>query len=84
MLTPQDLRPLRDHIGRLEAQVKFLYEHLGIEYVPESRADDDPRMIEYIKKGDVLQAMRIYREIHGVGVEEAKEGIAEVKGRLGL
>lgn len=84
MLTPQDLRPLRDKIGRLEAQVNFLYEHLGIEYVPESRVDDDPRMIEAIKKGDILGAMRIYREIHGVGADEAKDGVAEVKGRLGL
>jgi len=79
-----EVQELRQRVARLEGKVEFLYRHLGITFVPEAAPDDDPRLIEYLKKGDTLGAMRIYREIHGVGLDEARKGVDEIRGRLGL
>ena len=79
-----EVQELRQRVARLEGKIEFLYSHLGITFVPEATPSDDPRLIEYLKKGDTLNAIRIYREIHGVGLEEARKGVDEIRGRLGL
>ncbi len=68
----------------LQSEVDFLYKHFGITFVPESLADDDPRIIERIKKGNMLQAIAIYRQIHNVEIDGARAGIFEIKGLLGI
>ena len=79
-----EVQELRQRMARLEGKVEFLYRHLGITFVPEATPDDDPRLIDFLKKGDTLGAIRIYREIHGVGLDEARKGVDEFRGRLGL
>lgn len=76
------LRPAdRDRLRRIEHKLDLILTHLGIEYVPPPRAawqelaDDPARKIEAIK---------VYREQHGVGLAEAKkavEGYIEGRGR---
>ncbi len=79
-----EVQALRERVARLEGKVEFLYQHLGITFVPEAGPGDDPRLIDYLKKGDNLGAIRIYREIHNVGIDEARKGVDEIRGRLGL
>ncbi len=80
---------LRDRIAHLEGQVAFLYRHLGVTFIPESAPGDDPRIIEVLKKGNLLEAIKVYREIHStstltIGMDEARRGVEEIKGRLGI
>jgi hypothetical protein len=44
---------------------------------------DDIEVVEYLKKGDVLRAIRAHRSIHGSGFEEAKAVVEDIKSRLG-
>ena len=89
MVTDQDFAALRDRIIHLEGQVAYLHKHLGIAFVAESAPGDDPRVIEAIKGGNLMQAIKVYREVHSnstltIGMDEAKAAVEEIKGRLGI
>jgi len=89
MYTDQDIAKLRDRIVHLEGQVAFLYKHLGVTFVPEAAAGDDPKIIEALKKGNMLEAIKIYRTIYStstltVSMDDAKRAVEEMKGRLGI
>jgi hypothetical protein len=89
MYTDQDIAQLRDRITHPEGQVAFLYRHLGVTFVPESAPGDDLRIVEALKKGNLLEAIKVYREIHStstltIGFDEAKRAVEEIKGRLGI
>ena len=58
-------------------------------FVPEAAPGDDPRIIAALKKGNLLEAIKVYREIYStsrvtVCMEEAKRAGEEIKGRLGI
>ena len=67
LITEQQFSDLRRRVTHLEGQVAFLYSHLGMTFEPEPQLDDDPRIIEALKSGNLLQAMKIYRENTGDG-----------------
>ncbi len=79
-----EIQKLSKRIIQLEAQVAFLYKHLGIEFVPELAPTDDPRIVELLKKGDKLGAIKLHREIYCSGPQDAIAAINEMQGRLGL
>lgn len=84
MVTDQDLGKLRERVIHLEGQVAFLYKHLGVTFVPEAATGDDPKIIECLKKGDLIGAIKVHRGNTGVGYEEGKNAVEEMKGRLGI
>jgi ribosomal protein L7/L12 len=84
MISDQDLLQLKHRINLLEGQVSFLYKHLGIEFVPEVSTNDDPRIIELLKKGNKMDAIKIYREITNADLLNAKNAIEEIQKRLGV
>jgi hypothetical protein len=84
MVTDQDLQQLRRRVILLEGQVAFLYKHLGVTFVPEPGPGDDPRIVEQLKKGNVIEAIKIYRELNDAGLTEAKGAVEEMQGRLGI
>jgi len=79
-----EIQKLSKRIIQLEGQVAFLYKHLGVEFVPEAAPNDDPRVIEALKKGNKVEAIRIYREINSAGAQDAMAAVTEMQGRLGL
>ncbi len=88
-ITEQEYARLRDMVIRLQGEVDFLYKHLGLTFVPESAPQDDPRIVAALKKGNLLEAIKIYRELHSttsvtIGMDEAKLAVEEIKGRLGI
>ena len=83
MVTDEDMQRLRGRVKLLEGQVAFLYQHLGVTYVPEPGPDEDPRIIEQIRKGNLIEAIKIYRELHDAGLTEAKQAVEEIQKRLG-
>ena len=84
MVTEHDLSILRTRIAHLEGRVDFLYKHLGITFVPEAGPEDDPRIIEWLKQGNLIGAIKVYRELHNSDVDTARLAVEEIQGRLGL
>lgn len=89
MATDYDIALLRNRITQLEGQVAFLYRHLGVTFVPESVPGDDPKIIDALKKGNLLLAIKLYRELYStstvmIGLDEAKRAVEEMQRRLGL
>ena len=83
MSTETDVIALRARVAELEDHLEYLYKRLNIEYVPNTSAMD-PRIIESLKKGNKIEAIKIYREIHNVGLAEAKQAVEGVAASLGL
>lgn len=80
----QEINLLRSRIVHLEAQVDFLYRHLGITYVENHNPDDDPRILDALRKNNLIEAIKIYREINDIGLAEAKSAVEEIKRRRGM
>ncbi len=80
----QEIEILRRLISKLEAHVQFLYKHLGVTFVPEAITTDEVDIVEYLKKGDVMGAIRTHRSIHGSDLAEAKAAVDEIRIRAGV
>lgn len=50
---------------------------------PEPVSMEDIEVVEYLKKGDVLRAIRAHRAIHGSDFEEARAAVTDIKIRFG-
>lgn len=83
MSTETDIIALRARVAELEDRLEYLYKRLNIEYIANPSAID-PRIVEYLKKGNKIEAIKIYREIHNVGLAEAKQAVEGVAASLGL
>jgi ribosomal protein L7/L12 len=79
-----EIAALKSYIYKLEARIEFLYKHLGLEYVEPVNPDDDPEVINALRKGNVVEAIKVYRERHKAGLAEAKNAVDEMRARLGL
>ena len=79
-----EIAQLRHRVTQLEGKVAFLYEHLGLTFAPESLVSDDPLVVDELKKGNLLKAIAVYRQINNVDLEDAKQAVQEMQGRLGL
>jgi ribosomal protein L7/L12 len=44
----------------------------------------DPRIIDALKKNNLIEAIKIYREITGVGLAEAKMAVEEINKNRGF
>ena len=80
-----EVRALRQRVSKLETYVNFLYKHFGVTFVPAPFSLDpaDAEVANCLKKGDTVGALRAYRAIHGVSVDEAKATVDEIKAGLG-
>ena len=76
MVTETDILLLKSRISELEDRLNFLYQRLGIEDAdPNSDPVRSPQIQEALRRGNKIQAIKIYRELTGVGLAEAKEAI---------
>ena len=75
---------LRSRISRLEAEVQFLFQHFGLTFSENADPGDDPRVIEALKKNNLIEAIKVYREMTNSGLAEAKTAVEEIRRRRGL
>lgn len=80
MSTEIDLIQLRARVKELEDRLKFIYDHLRIEYSDNPDAQNT-KVIELIKKGNKIEAIKVYREMYNVGLAEAKDAIDKMEAR---
>ena len=80
----QDIAQLRREIRRLQAQMDQLYRHLGLTFVENTAANDDPQVVAALRAGNVVEAIKLYREKTELGLAAAKADVDEMRSRLGL
>ena len=83
MSTESELLALRSRINELEARLEFLYNHLNITY-SNNPDEANKKVMEMLIRGNKIEAIKIYREIHNVGLAEAKQAVDGMETRLGL
>ena len=76
MVTEAEMQLLRSRINELEDRLQFLYRRLNIEYAdPNSDPVISPQIQDALRRGNKIEAIKIYRELTGVGLAEAKQAI---------
>jgi len=80
----EEIGLLRGRISRLEARLDYLYKHLGVTFVEDTRLTDDPQVIAALKANSLIDAIKYYREKQNVGLAEAKAAVEEMRTRLGI
>jgi ribosomal protein L7/L12 len=79
-MSTEDIVALSARIRELESRLKYIYEHFKIEYV-ETPDPLHTKVIELVKKGNKIEAIKEYRQIHNVGLAEAKHAVDEMEAR---
>ena len=89
-MTDQNILDHGRRIAELERKVSELYERLGqaepaglggdsgFSEPASVVASEDPRLVELIQSGKEIQAIKLYRELTGVGLAEAKDAVDEL------
>lgn len=83
-LEQQEIALLNGRVGRLEARLAFIYQHLGITFVEDPRLTDDPQVIAALKANNLLLAIKFYRLATNASLVEAKAAVEEMRARLGI
>ena len=76
MVNETDIIALKARIEELEDRLKFIYRRLNIDYM-DNNSDPvlSPQIQDVLRKGNKIEAIKIYREMTGVGLAEAKQVI---------
>ena len=80
----QEIALLRQQISGMQAQIDQLYRHLDLTFSEDSYQTDDPRVIEALKRNNIIEAIKYYREKTGLGLAEAKSAVEAIKKRRGI
>ena len=83
-LEQQEISLLKGRISRLEARLEFIYKHLGVTFVEDTRLTDDPKVIAALKANNLPDALKFYRMATNASLEEAKSAVEEMRARLGI
>jgi ribosomal protein L7/L12 len=80
MVTEAEIQLLRSRVNELEDRLNFLYGRLNIEYADAASAPAlSPQIQEALRRGNKIEAIKIYRELTGVGLAEAKQAIDQAE-----
>ncbi len=66
-------------LARVEAKLDAFLKHEGITFDP--YANVAPPVLDALRRGKKIEAIKEYREVSGVGLKEAKEYVEEVQRR---
>ncbi len=86
MPTEQEFADLRAEVARLTTLVEQLYYRSGVAVPsPSVPTIDAPpaEIVELVRSGQLIHAIKLWRELTGVGLAEAKNSIDELTRRLG-
>lgn len=79
MSLDREVMELWQQVGKLERQVAFLLDHLGLEYREEPNADVSPEVLDLVRRGKTIKAIQQFRRETGFGLKEAKEFIESLE-----
>ena len=76
MPTEAEFQLLKSKVNELEDKLNFLYQRLNIDFIdPNSNPVFSPRIQEALRHGNKIEAIKLYRELTGTGLAEAKDAI---------
>jgi ribosomal protein L7/L12 len=83
MITETEVQQLRSRVNELEDRLKLLYRHLNLEYNSDPSSDPllNPKIQDALRKGNLIEAIKLYRELTGVGLAEAKAAVEHLARR---
>ncbi len=75
---------LGERVAQLEEEVQFLMSHTHAPYVrttPEERQANLAAVIELVKKGKTMEAIKLYREKHPSTLQDAQKAVEELRSK---
>jgi ribosomal protein L7/L12 len=72
-MSDNELATLKSRVSNLEQKLEFLLQALGLE--SKGNIIQNSAIIEQLKSGNKINAVKLYREQTGVGLKEAKDAI---------
>ena len=76
-----DIRKRTRMLGRIEAKLDLLMKHANVEFEPYKGLPPD--VVDALKRGEKIEAIKSYRAVAGVGLREAKDFIEDIQRRAG-
>ena len=76
MPTEAEFLLLKSRVNELEDRLNFLYQRLNINFIdPNSDPISFLQIRDALKRGNKIEAIKLYRELTGTGLAEAKDAI---------
>lgn len=83
MPTETEFLALKSRVSELEDRLQFLYHRLNLDGAdPNADPAHSPRIQDALRRGDKVEAVRIYRELTGARLADAKRAIDEIEAGL--
>ncbi|MEV4168614.1 hypothetical protein [Nonomuraea sp. NPDC049709] len=80
------MEPLEERIARLERQVAYLQRHLGIDpaFIDSVSGGPElpPQFYQELRNGKMIKAIKIYREVTGASLLNAKNAVEAMARQL--
>ena len=71
----QEIIKLKQRVRTLEHQLSFILDHLQLTPPREPEPRVSPEILDLVREGRKIEAIKVYREETGVGLKEAKDFI---------
>ncbi len=85
MPTEAEFLALKSRISELEDKMQLVYRRFNIDYAdPNADPARSPQIQEALRRGDKIEAIKIYRQLTNAGLAEAKRAIDNLEANLGL
>lgn len=75
----QEILELRRRVEKLERQMMFVLQQQDIEYRDTLNQTAPLEVVELLRQGRKLQAIKVYREATGVGLKQAKDYVESLE-----
>jgi ribosomal protein L7/L12 len=75
-----DLGPLIHRLRIVERKLDLVLEHLGIESRDPPASALDQQVIDLVRSGRKIEAIKLYREQTGAGLKDAKDAVEQIAG----
>jgi ribosomal protein L7/L12 len=80
MPTEAEFQLLQSRVRQLEDRLEYLYKRLNISDAdPAKDPVRSPEIQAALRRGNKIEAIKIYRELTGVGLAEAKRAVDEIE-----
>ncbi len=74
-----EILELKRRVAELESQIAFLLRNLGLEYPKPSTWEVSPKIMDLVRRGKKIEAIKLFRQETGAGLKDAKEFIESLE-----
>ena len=81
MTIETEILALRARVAELESREDFLYNHFRLARVQDTDMAN-AKVVEMLRKGNKIEAIKIYRELYNCGLAEAKQAVDNIESKM--